>query len=104
MLAMMSTVAKAFEIILECRLVRWLDRVGGSLTFEVDSARSGRSTLDLFFVLTETNALHKERGMPLFLAFIDVRKAYERVWRPGIWYKLGILGMSPRFLRLLQLM
>jgi hypothetical protein len=42
--------------------------------------------------------------MPLFLAFIDVRKAYERVWRPGIWYKLGILGMSPRFLRLLQLM
>jgi hypothetical protein len=38
MLAMMSTVAKAFEIILECRLVRWLDRVGGSLTFEVDSA------------------------------------------------------------------
>lgn len=45
--------------------------------------------------------MHKERGLPLYMAFIDVRKAYDRVWRPGLWYKLGL---SPRFLRLLQTM
>ena len=94
---MMSTIAKTFEKVLESRLTAWCDHVGA-----LSDLQGG--TLDQYFVLTEVAAMHKERGLPLYLAFIDVRKAYDRVWRPGLWYGLGLLGLSPRFLHLLQIM
>ena len=87
----------------QSRLTAWCDRVG-ALSDLQGGFRAGRSTLDQYFVLTEVAAMHKERGLPLYMAFIDVRKAYDRVWRPGLWYKLGLRGLSPRFLRLLQTM
>ena len=48
--------------------------------------------------------MHKEKRIPLYLGFIDDRKAYDRVWLPGLWFKLQGLGLSPKFLSLLKSM
>ena len=103
LLALMSTVAKTFEKILDNRLRRWSDRVG-ALSDLQGGFRAGRCTLDQVFTLSEIARMHKEKSIPLYLGFIDVRKAYDRVWLPGLWFKLQGLGLSPKFLSLLKSM
>ena len=44
--------------------------------------------------------MRREDGDATFLAFIDVAKAYDRVWRPGLWYKLQQLGLGGRCLQI----
>ena len=56
------------------------------------------------FILFEAIATAREKRQPLFLTFIDVRKAYDRVWRTGLWHKLGDKGISPRFRGMIQCM
>ena len=38
------------------------------------------------------------------LCFLDVRKAYDRVWRAGLFLKLSQLGIGGRFLAMLRVM
>ena len=65
--------AKTFEKILDNRLRRWSDRVG-ALSDLQGGFRAGRCTLDQVFTLSEIARMHKEKSIPLYLGFIDVRK------------------------------
>ena len=38
----------------------------------------------------------------MYLTFIDVRKAYDRVWRPGLWVKLRAAGIQGRMLVMIK--
>ena len=67
-------------------------------------AREDRSTLDQIFILTEIMAYRLEGGFGTYMAFIDVRKAYDRVWRPGLWTKLKDIGLGGRCHDLLRTM
>ena len=44
------------------------------------------------FILNEILAQRSEQNLPSFLVFIGVRKAYDTVWRNGLWYKLLLAG------------
>ena len=50
--------------------------------------RPGRGTEDQLFVLTE---ILRSRGSQrtTYTAFIDVKKAYDTVWRNGLWKRVG---------------
>ena len=50
--------------------------------------RTDRRTVDNLFVLTNIMEIVKKEKKKLFLAFIDLRKAFDRVWREGLWTKL----------------
>jgi Reverse transcriptase (RNA-dependent DNA polymerase) len=59
--------------------------------------RAGRSTLDQIFTLHEILASRRERRQATFLAFLDCRRAYDRVWRDGLLLRLlqaGITGQQ----------
>jgi hypothetical protein len=102
MLAMMSVIAKLFETVLNTRLRKWSERVG-VLSDLQGGFREGRGTLDQMFILNEIVAMRwREHRRPVFLTFIDVRKAYDRVWRPGLWYKLREAGVSSRMLNMIR--
>ena len=102
MLAMMSVVAKLFEKVLDSRLRAWGERVG-MLSDLQGGFREGRGTLDQMFILNEIVAKRwLEERRPVFLTFIDVRKAYDRVWRPGLWFKLRQAGVGGRMLAMLK--
>ena len=102
MLALMSVVAKLFEKLLNRCLCKWSERVG-ALSDLQGGFRTERCTVDQIFILNEIIAKRwRESKRPLYLTFIDVRKAYDRVWRPGVWYKLRKAGVGGRALAMLR--
>jgi hypothetical protein len=102
-LSIMSIVAKLFEKILDTRIREWAERVH-ALSDLQGGFRVDRATIDQIFILNEIVSERRERGLPTFMAFIDVKKAYDRTWRPGLWYKLRKIGIGGRCLELLQAM
>lgn len=103
MLAMMNTLPKVFEKILDTRIRAWSERVG-ALSDLQGGFREGRSTTDQIFILNEILTSRKEEGVDTFACFIDIAKAYDRVWRPGLWYKLNAAGLDRQTLAVLQCM
>ena len=39
---------------------------------------------------------------PLYMAFIDYQKAFDTIWRTGLWYKLMKQGISGKFLNVIK--
>ena len=103
MIAIQSVVAKLFEKLLDRRLREWVERAHGLSDLQ-GGFREGRGTLDQILILDEVASSRLERKLPTCCAFIDVRKAYDRVWRVGLWAKLHQLGVRGRCFRLLQAM
>ena len=103
LLAISSVPSKVFEKVLDARIQAWAERVG-LLSDLQGGFRGGRCTVDQLFALNEITAIRREAGDPTFLAFIDVAKAYDRVWRPGLWWKLRQLGLGGRCLQMLRAM
>ena len=64
--------------------------------------RTDRRTVDHFFVLTNIMEIAKKEKKKLLLALTDLRKAFDRVWREGLWTKLEELGLGGKFLRIVK--
>lgn len=64
--------------------------------------RTRRGTHDHLLTLYEVASCCAERGGCLYMAFLDVAKAYDRTWRNGLWYRLRQVGVTDRALRLFQ--
>ena len=64
--------------------------------------RVGRSCADQLLILTEVLAEHRQVGKKVVACFIDVRKAYDRVWRDGLWKALWQKGVRGRMWRVLK--
>jgi hypothetical protein len=43
-----------------------------------------------------------DKNIPLYLAFIDIAKAYDSVHRPTLWKILQTIGIPPKLLALLK--
>ena len=63
--------------------------------------RKGYRTADHLLVLKTLIDTYKLKRKPIFACFIDFRKAYDSVWREGLFYKLIINGCSKKFIRLM---
>jgi hypothetical protein len=103
LLAIGAVVPKIFEKILDIRLRRYLERTG-KLSDLQGGFRESRGTVDQIFILNEIVSKRLEEKMGTALCFLDVRKAYDRVWRAGLFLKLSQLGIGGRFLAMLRIM
>jgi len=98
-----NAVAKLFETVLLARLTSWAEK-NCLLVEEQGGFRKGRSTMDQIFTLHEIVAGRNERRLMTYMAFLDVRRAYDRVWRDGLLYKLLQNGISGRMFSMIRSM
>ncbi len=64
--------------------------------------RKSRSTTDMFFVLRQLMEKSREQKKDLYVAFIDLSKAFDTINRDLLWKNLSKLGVPPKFLCILK--
>ena len=65
---------------------------------------SGRGTTDAIFIVRQLQEKHLAANKPLYMAFIDLEKAFDRVPRDVIWWVMRKLGIDEWLVRLVQSM
>ena len=63
--------------------------------------RAKRSTVDMIFSIRQLQEKCKEQNMPLYVAFIDLTKAFDLVSREGLFKILPKVGCPPKLLSLI---
>lgn len=102
-ITLLSIVSKLFEILLNTRLMEWAES-NRILSDEQGGFRTKRGCADQLFVLKEVWSSRRERKLQTFAAFLDVKSAYDRVWRTGLWHELFTCGVRGKAWRMLRAM
>ena len=63
---------------------------------------SGRGTTDAIFIVRQLQEKHLAANKPLYMAFFDLEKAFDRVPRDVIWWAMRKLGIDEWLVRLVQ--
>ena len=63
--------------------------------------RANRSTVDMIFSLRQLQEKCREQRQPLFVAFIDLTKAFDLVSRDGLFKILPKIGCPPKLLSII---
>ena len=98
-ITLLSVVGKTYTAILNNRLSDYCEK-HGILVDEQAGFRRNRSTVDHLFTLIEI--IKARRPKQTYCACIDVAKAYDKVWRDGLWYKLWKAGIRGKMWRILR--
>ena len=83
-ITILSSFGKLFTSILNARLNKFLD-VHNILEENQAGFRAGYSTMDHIFVLHALTEIAKTKKNKLFCSSIDFSKAFDSVWRVGLW-------------------
>ena len=64
--------------------------------------RAERSTVDMIFSVRQIQEKCREQNMPLYMAFIDLTKAFDLVSREGLFQLLNKIGCPPKLLSIIE--
>ena len=64
----------------------------------------GRGTTDAIFILRQVQEKYLAMNLPLYFAFIDLEKAFDRVPREVIWWAMRKLGLEEWIINLVKAM
>jgi hypothetical protein len=95
-ITLLNCVFKLYEKVLERRL-RTVVKSNGGIPDIQKGAIPNTGTNEALFTILST--LADNQSTPATLALLDLSKAYDRVWRKGLWAKLWELGIKGRLLR-----
>ena len=98
-ITLLSCMAKFFNSVLNNRLKVVAEKI---LSLIQAGFRPGFSTMDHAFTLLCIFALYERLQKNLFVAFIDYQKAFDTVWRAGLWLKLINEGVTGKFLNVIK--
>lgn len=66
--------------------------------------RPGRGTVDMIFAARQIQEKCREQHQDLYMAFIDLTKAFDTVDRKSLWNILGKIGCPPKFVTMVRLL
>jgi len=93
--------SKIFSRILLNRLRKRTEEI---LSEEQAGFRAGRSTIDQIFTLRQLAEKYIEMDRGLYVGYIDFKKAFDSVWREGLWRVMRHLGYEEKTVRILESM
>ena len=100
-ITLLSTVGKTFVSILNKRVSRWLE-TEGKLANEQAGFREGFATVDQIFILNELINRQKKAKKKWVCAFLDIKRAYDVVWRDAMWKIMWESGIRGKMWRVIQ--
>jgi len=98
-ISLLSIVGKLFARIVLQRLQVLADRIYPESQC---GFRSQRSTVDMIFSVRQLQEKCREQNQPLYLAFIDLTKAFDLVSRDGLFRMLDLIGCPPKLLSIVR--
>ena len=110
-IALITSILKLYESIIQHRITNFaegfLDPATEAIfTDHITGFRPGRSTLDNILTLKETIINHRDekrgKGRQLWLAFLDIRKAFDKVNREILWDALWEAGIRGKMWRIVK--
>lgn len=97
-----SCLGKLFGLIINNRLTDFLNDTN-VLCKEQIGFQKGKRTSDHIFTLKCIIEEAKSKKKPVYGCFVDLKKAYDTVWRSGLYYKLlHYYKVSPKLVRIIQ--
>ena len=97
-----SILSKIYSILLDSRLREWAVNDELLLNYQYGFHKA-KSTVDCIFVLSSLiDKVINHVNKKLYCAFVDFSRAFDRVYRNGIWFKLLQEGVSTKLLMVLQ--
>jgi len=94
-ISLSSCLGKVFTKILNNRLTLFLDKNGIIPEYQIGFRKSYR-TADHIFMMRTLIGIAKSKGQKIFACFIDLKKAFDTVWRDGLIYKLINSGINSK--------
>ena len=98
---LLSCMGKLFTSVLNERLSRYSDAMN-IINATQAGFRNGYCTLDHIFLLKCVIDLFSWRKKRLFCLFVDYRKAFDMVWRVGLWHKLVKENVNGKILNVIR--
>jgi hypothetical protein len=104
-ITLIPIISKLFSMILENRLSHWTETRGIRARGQAGFRTNHRTTDQLFVLKTlidkgKASKKHKK----VYACFVDLRKAFDTVWRGKLWEVLRQIGITGRFLECIQTM
>ena len=100
-IALTSNLSKLFNSIINTRLYAYIEE-NNILRPEQGGFRKGYRTIDHIFTLLTIVTKHLSKGKKLYACFVDLKKAYDSVWRNGLFFKLKQLGLDKKTTNIIE--
>jgi len=98
-ITLLSIVGKVYAHVINARLMSWCEK-HDILVEEQGGFRPHRGCPDQLFSLVEILQNRREQGT--YCCFIDVKKAFDRVFRAGLWKRIADVGIKGKMWRVLN--
>lgn len=99
-ISLLSIVGKLFSRVILYKLQQLANRIYPESQC---GFRGGRSTVDMIFTLRQVQEQCREQNTSLYIAFVDLNKAFDTVSREGLYSALQCIGCPPKLLSLRRL-
>lgn len=100
-ISLLSTTGKVLARILANRLLPLSEMI---LPESQCGFRPARGTSDMIFTARQLQEKCREQHLPLYMAFIDLTKAFDSVNRTALWCILSKIGCPDKYLKILRLL
>ena len=100
-ISILSCFGKFFTSVLNNRLTEFVTNLK-AINKNQAGFRKNYSTIDHSFVLKNDIDLNLSNKKVLYCAFVDFQKAFDSVWRVGLWDKLVKTGIEGKFLKIIH--
>ena len=102
-ITLLAVLGKLFGLVINRRLMQWSEKTG-MVVDEQGGFRPFRGTPDQIFMFREILISRAEMRLPTYTLFLDVRKAYDTVWRESAYVDIHKAGVNGKLWRQLQSM